>query len=145
MVNSRPIQPGIQDWKASISIRTLSIPDATPTQQPTHGGGDSSHLSSRPSSSPPSLTPHLCYACHTTLTSRSCRGIPSIPAGTRVGADGAVALPIWVESRLLSSIRESGEVGELDQLAIDDNPAMWNCKKMDTADMKEMIFGFLLD
>jgi len=72
----RPVQRGVQDWKARISIRSFDvlgndesvllpphIKSNTPTPLPTEPDASSS------------LTPHLCYACHTTLTSRSSRGI----------------------------------------------------------------------
>ncbi|EPQ52610.1 hypothetical protein GLOTRDRAFT_64309, partial [Gloeophyllum trabeum ATCC 11539] len=49
---NRPAQPGVQEWKNRISIRSLS------TDPPV-------------SSEKASLAPYLCYACHTTLTSKS--------------------------------------------------------------------------
>ncbi|KAL1744468.1 hypothetical protein HDZ31DRAFT_38611 [Schizophyllum fasciatum] len=67
----RPAQPDIADWKDKTSIRSLDI--------------DEAHFSGA------SLAPALCYACHTTLTSRSSRG-----ATTRSDAPAQVPLPVWI-------------------------------------------------
>ncbi|KAJ7066993.1 hypothetical protein C8F01DRAFT_1119892 [Mycena amicta] len=74
----RPAQPGVQEWKERISIRELTTPNRDNPPFPTQSG----------------LTPHLCYACHTTLTSRSSRG------GSGAQSDvHATPLPVWVGSR----------------------------------------------
>lgn len=72
-----PVQEGIQEWKSRISIRSRD--DSPP-----------------PPSVSPSLTPYLCYGCHTTLTSRSSRPAPplELPPPDR----STVPLPLWVGS-----------------------------------------------
>ena len=69
----RPTQRGVQEWKASISIRSIT---------------------ENPSGSLPiadALAPHLCYTCHTAFTSRSPRTMQEIPT--------SVPLPIWTSTR----------------------------------------------
>lgn len=93
---ARPIQEGIQEWKSRISIRSRS--SAKPD------------ISEDPIDSHASLMQHLCYACHTTLTSRSSRPRPSLDHS---GAEfDSVALPVWVGPELL----ERDEVFESSQL-----------------------------
>lgn len=73
-----PIQDGVQEWKSRISIRSR----------------DGSQREPSPTSA--TLTPRLCYGCHTTLTSRSSRPAPSLglPSSDR----STVPLPLWVGS-----------------------------------------------
>ncbi|KAG9094430.1 hypothetical protein FRC07_011304, partial [Ceratobasidium sp. 392] len=97
----RPVQPGVQAWKTQIAIRAFldsalpsgSIPSATdpvpPTINPVPPAVDSTQQ--HPESFTPMLTPSLCYACHTQLTSRG-RTVAS-PLST-------VTLPVWVEPNL---------------------------------------------
>ena len=98
LLNDRisPAQSGIQDWKTQISVRSLRDP---------------SHLSP-PQIEPSlaaSLTPFLCYACHTTLTSRSSRGTTA--AGSISTEHSSVPLPRWVFSNMQTSLgmTEDGE------------------------------------
>ncbi|KAF9003984.1 hypothetical protein BDQ17DRAFT_1279401 [Cyathus striatus] len=108
----RPAQPGVQAWKSRISIRSYHETPSRPA-----------HFT--PSSSPPpptqsaleALASHLCYQCHTMLTSRSSRG-------TAVGAEQGkeVPLPVWVGG---------GEV--------------WTGRKVDREEMRSGIGEFLLD
>ncbi|KAJ7773305.1 hypothetical protein B0H16DRAFT_1511829 [Mycena metata] len=114
----RPAQPGVQDWKARISIRSFADPTlASPPP----------HMQNIPAPSLPdrtaldllmSLTPHLCYACHTTLTSRSSRGSTASSAQL-----DSTPLPVWVGARL---------------------PEEWRSRKIGEAEMKESIQDFLL-
>ncbi|KAG1762725.1 hypothetical protein EDD22DRAFT_778047 [Suillus occidentalis] len=90
----RPMQPAIQEWKGRISIRSYSdnklSADLAHIPSPCRGNLDTS----TPSQAPPllSLTNFLCYSCHTTLTSRSSRGVKqSAPV-----ISSATPLPIWV-------------------------------------------------
>ncbi|KZT06167.1 uncharacterized protein LAESUDRAFT_701114 [Laetiporus sulphureus 93-53] len=78
---ARPIQAGVQEWKSRISIRSRS-PPSNPHE--TEKGL--------------SLTPFLCYACHTTLTSKSSRPTPSLD--TSMTKPSAVPLPTWVGPQL---------------------------------------------
>ena len=57
-----------------------------------------------------SLTPLLCYACHTTLTSRSSRGTAA-PLPPRQSA-AQVPLPMWVHS-IVDGRRLNGEQGHV--------------------------------
>ena len=64
------------------------------------------NLTTRPindvtSSAQQSLTPLLCYACHTTLTSRGTRG--GLPAPQPPGklATQVLPLPMWVHNHLI--------------------------------------------
>lgn len=139
-----PAQMDVQDWKARISIRSFdtqsdggSIPlpphikPNTPTPLPTTPDASSS------------LTPHLCYACHTALTSRSSRGIAHQSKSSLTST--TLQLPVWTNSRLFNSINSSvtrytdgiGTEGTADEV--------WSGKKMDASDMRDAIKDFLLD
>jgi len=99
----RPAQHDVQVWKASISIRsyheaTLAV--SGNTRPPHLSEEEIANLTNCPTNvtSTQSLTPLLCYACHTTLTSRSSRGtaasLPPRQSATQV------PLPMWVRSIL---------------------------------------------
>ncbi|KAF7327723.1 Cytoplasmic tRNA 2-thiolation protein 2 [Mycena kentingensis (nom. inval.)] len=81
----RPAQPGVQAWKERISIRERSSLTQSQTQTQTQ---------TQVTQIPPGLTPHLCYACHTTLTSRSSRG------STAAADVHTTPLPVWVDAKL---------------------------------------------
>ncbi|KAF8149897.1 hypothetical protein B0H34DRAFT_757084 [Crassisporium funariophilum] len=139
----RPAQRDVQAWKARISIR--SYQDAafaiSGNTKPPHLSEDEiTKLIERPSNMPAptgasySLTPHLCYACHTTLTSRSSRG-----AALSLGQSATdVPLPMWVRS---------GVVGQ-EKLADDEGGGegdeVMRRTKLTEAQMKEQIGEFLL-
>ena len=113
-----PAQSGIQDWKSRISVRSLRDP-----------------LHLRPLPTEPSLaaslTPFLCYACHTTLTSRSSRGTTA--TGSISTEHSSVPLPRWVFSNLQTSL-EMTEDGE-----------RWTRTKMSDDGMKATVADFLFD
>ncbi|KAG8748268.1 hypothetical protein FRC10_007658 [Ceratobasidium sp. 414] len=97
----RPVQPGVQAWKAQIAIRafepTTSLVAAdTPAQSdpisPAAELAPTPIASKHPES--PTLTPSLCYACHTQLTSRGRTVAP-------LSATGVVTLPMWVGPNLV--------------------------------------------
>ncbi|KAJ7126960.1 hypothetical protein C8R44DRAFT_617440 [Mycena epipterygia] len=120
----RPAQPGVQEWKARISIRSFAEPDlASP---PPH----LQNITSIPvpeksdAGAQTSLTPHLCYACHTTLTSRSSRGSTSSTNANQT------PLPVWVVSPLVHGGSDDQE--------------HWRSKQMQESDMKDSIAEFLL-
>jgi cytoplasmic tRNA 2-thiolation protein 2 len=116
--NFSPVQSGIQDWKARISVRSLKNPSHLPPP------------STEPSPAA-SLTPFLCYACHTTLTSRSSRGTTATGS---VGTEpSSVPLPKWV----LSNVRTS--------LGITEDGESWSRTKMTDDRMKATVADFLLD
>ena len=99
----RPAQHNVQAWKASISIRsyheaTLALSENT---RPPHLSKeeivDLTNRHPTNITSAQSLTPLLCYACHTTLTSRSSRGTAPASFGQSVTE---VPLPMWVRSTM---------------------------------------------
>ena len=123
----------MQDWKARISIRSfdnLGVDAPLPPHL--------SQLSSPPASDPThtsptlSLTPHLCYACHTTLTSRSSRGT-ALLRSKHSSESMATPLPTWVIAQLEKSgvLLEDGEISRT--------------KKVGDDEMKDQIKGFLLE
>ena len=81
--------------------------------------------------STPSLTPHLCYACHTTLASRSSRGTALLQS-KHSSEFMATPLPTWVIAHLGKAgvLPKDGEISR---------------KKVGDAEMKDQIKGFLLD
>lgn len=68
---NRPIQAGVKEWKQRTSIRSVP-PQAMEYASVTD-----------------TLVPRLCYACHTTLTSRNSKGVQT---------DAFATLPVWVGS-----------------------------------------------
>jgi cytoplasmic tRNA 2-thiolation protein 2 len=108
---TRPAQHDVQAWKASISIRSYqeaALAVSGGNARPPHLSKDEiMNLTTRPiknvTSAQQSLTPLLCYACHTTLTSRGTRGgiatTPQPPPGqfpTQV-----LPLPMWVHNHII--------------------------------------------
>ncbi|KAH9850268.1 hypothetical protein C2E23DRAFT_869999 [Lenzites betulinus] len=132
----RPAQRGVQEWKARISIRShpASSPD-TPAPEP---------LAEPPETAQPSLTPYLCYACHTTLTSRSARPVPSPwPATAAPSATGdppAVALPVWAEVRLSAAEGREGSEG-----ADHVHGEIVQTRRVGQEEMKDIVNEFLLE
>jgi cytoplasmic tRNA 2-thiolation protein 2 len=137
-----PAQMDVQDWKARISIRSFDtqsmllpphIKPNTPTSLPTISNASSS------------LTPHLCYACHTALTSRSSRGIAHQSKSSLTSI--ALPLPAWANSRLFNFINSPmtkyiDGVGSEGEGATD---KVWSGKKMGASDMRDAVKEFLLD
>lgn len=87
----RPSAGGVLDWKARISIRTVSQ------------GDDSGHGQIEGRSEGKSFAPRLCYACHTHLTSKSSRT-------AQAPTVSAVPLPTWTESRMIGEESSNGEI-----------------------------------
>ncbi|KAH7909493.1 hypothetical protein BJ138DRAFT_1155079 [Hygrophoropsis aurantiaca] len=97
----RPMQHDIQEWKNRISIRSFGeakLASDLHTPPNPHNNMPPPPLSSQSIDQTLSLTPHLCYSCHTTLTSRSSRGLKST-------GSLPVPLPVWVSPPLLDSAR----------------------------------------
>jgi len=100
----RPAQRDVQEWKEQISIRSLSASSAgsEDLSPPLLPQDEFSIPNSTPDdvSGPISLTPNLCYACHTTLCSQSSRGSSAMSLS---GSDSAsnVPLPMWVRPILV--------------------------------------------
>ncbi|KAL0580942.1 Cytoplasmic tRNA 2-thiolation protein 2 [Marasmius crinis-equi] len=120
----RPLQRGVQEWKARISIRSKAEDEGSPAN-PT------------PESS---LTPYLCYACHTTLTSRTSRSAPT-------SSSSPLPLPLWVYPH----VRQSKEKHQSDGLSEARPPLpgndseVWERRKMNSEEMKSSISDFLLE
>ncbi len=96
LFSSSPVQRGVQEWKARISIR--SQPPSPPTH-PADGVPITESVIPESDANPrASLTPYLCYPCHTTLTSRSARPVPS--PWPSVSQSTLVSLPAWTEALL---------------------------------------------
>lgn len=101
------MQSDIQEWKGRISIRSYSdnklASDLAHIPSTCRGNLDTS----TPSQVPPllALTDFLCYSCHTTLTSRSSRGVKQ----SAPGVFSATPLPIWVADR---GLHEDGLMGD---------------------------------
>ncbi|KAG8727968.1 hypothetical protein FRC12_022125, partial [Ceratobasidium sp. 428] len=107
----RPVQPDIQAWKAQIAIRAFG-PGSTSSTTAADDAPRPPPFGSLPSATGPTsatpathpklstLTPSLCYACHTQLTSRGRTVAPlsSVEAG-------AVTLPVWVGPNLVKMRR----------------------------------------
>ncbi|KAI0041922.1 hypothetical protein FA95DRAFT_1610631 [Auriscalpium vulgare] len=128
-----PTQRSAQEWKARIAIRSFTAPDPSTTLSPAT-----------------SLSPLLCYSCHTTLTSRSSRG--AIPAQTGMPVAGPpsplVPLPAWTVAHLAApadtlephgcspsdSTREGEQHGEV-----------WEAKKLSVDDLRTLVGDFMLD
>ncbi|KAG6862558.1 hypothetical protein C0995_000106 [Termitomyces sp. Mi166 len=133
----RPAQYGLQDWKSQTSIRSFKDASSLGSHRPSHFpiGTDVSTPSSLAS-----LTPFLCYYCHTTLTSRSSRGTTAVS----VSKDNPVPLPLWVTSSLTTSIPSS-----IDHITAQGSPydreEIWSRKKMDAEQMKATVADFLLE
>jgi cytoplasmic tRNA 2-thiolation protein 2 len=111
----RPAQQNVQAWKAKISIRSYheaALAVSGNTRPPHLTNEEIMNLTTRPvtnntvslsssssTAQPQSLTPLLCYACHTTLTSRGTRGggiLPQSPDGQLFETTQALPLPMWV-------------------------------------------------
>lgn len=124
----RPMQSGIQEWKGRISIRSFSddklAADLTHLPSSCRDKLDTS-ASSR---SPPllALTDFLCYACHTSLTSKSSRGVKQLVPDVL----SAVPLPTWVADR-----------GVLDE-GLKGGDALY---KIPQEEMRDIVAEFLID
>ena len=84
--------------------------------------------------SPDSLAPHLCYACHTAITSRSSRG-------TSNSETSSVQLPLWAHSKIGEIMQEPSS---LNSSNIDEGE-IWIGRTLGQDDMKESISNFLLE
>ncbi|KAI0671628.1 hypothetical protein C8Q78DRAFT_1030025 [Trametes maxima] len=130
----RPVQRGVQEWKARISIRSRP-----PTSAPNDGEESTAQPPPDPESAElrPSLTPYLCYACHTTLTSKSSRPAPSPwPSATK---SPVVTLPVWAELRLSPLAHDTD--GEESHAHVE----VLQTRRVGEEEMKGIVSEFLLD
>ncbi|KAF9065591.1 hypothetical protein BDP27DRAFT_1298063, partial [Rhodocollybia butyracea] len=118
----RPLQPGVQEWKSSISIRaTTNSPSAVPSPLLK------------------SLTPHLCYSCHTTLTSRSSKSIPS-------SASASLVLPLWASAHLQEPSNDTRSIDQTVQEEVKEaGTDVWIARKVGRDEMKASIGDFLIE
>jgi cytoplasmic tRNA 2-thiolation protein 2 len=126
------MQAGVQEWKERISIRSLDA----------NSKSIASSASTRPLPGMHTLTPHLCYACHTTLTSHSSRGLVRAP-----NADaGSVPLPVWTHARLRPN-SSSGELSPRETPVGDggEDAEVWTARKLDKEKMRGQVKDFFLD
>ena len=133
-LHTSPAQRGVQEWKARISIRSKPPPppaaDAAPVLSPVP-------IVEEPLSRA-SITPYLCYPCHTTLTSRSARPVPS--PWPNLAQSPVVSLPVWTEARL--SVPAEGEgVGVVEPT----DQEVVRQRKMGQDELKGIVNEFLLD
>ncbi|KAL5525603.1 hypothetical protein ACEPAG_6939 [Sanghuangporus baumii] len=119
----RAMPSGVPAWKARISVRSQTDNDFVESQvdsdelrQHTGQQSDSRHLS-----------PRLCYACHTHLTSKSSR---SSAAGNE-----PIYLPQWTNASLTPNLSpdSDSETGEI-----------WSASTMSQEKMKAVVSDFLL-
>ncbi|KAF8627005.1 hypothetical protein AX15_004589 [Amanita polypyramis BW_CC] len=144
MMCERPAQRDVEEWKSRISIK--SYVDLTEPYLPSHV------REVRPSNLEPpsllrpdkgigrnSLTPYLCYLCHTMLVSKSSRGatLPSANGSSRT--DGPVPLPVWVNAKLQTPAKPVAEDGPTVE-----EGQIFRRVKMDETAMKNALGGFLL-
>ena len=136
---SSPAQHGVQAWKSRISIRFYNQASSaiTGNTRPPHlTEAEIADLTSAPhdTSTLTTLTPRLCYACHTTLTSRSSRG--TVYSGQ---SPGNVPIPTWVRAALQSTF------GHQDGSDAEEDNEIVQSTKMSRTEMKAQIADFLLD
>ncbi|PIL35675.1 hypothetical protein GSI_02405 [Ganoderma sinense ZZ0214-1] len=121
----RPSQRGVQEWKARISIRSQPPPPPS-AQRPLPIVEESPDHAS--------LTPYLCYPCHTTLTSRSARPVSSPWPNTT--QPSVVSLPMWTEARLSTTNKA---------LAESNDEEVVRQRKLEQGEMKGIVDQFLLE
>ena len=102
---TRPVQPGVQEWKERISIRNMSLDVMDLSDVNLENGS-----TERPERHNHILASSLCYACHTTLTSRSSRGARKV-AGIGAAVHN-VPLPTWVSKNLCENSRIREQIQE---------------------------------
>ncbi|KAH6909097.1 hypothetical protein BKA70DRAFT_1426245 [Coprinopsis sp. MPI-PUGE-AT-0042] len=120
----RPAQSTAQEWKAQISIRSYADPSFAES-------GDTlpPHLEEFPQPNLPNhpdglhLASKLCYACHTTLTSRSSKGPGHKPSNS---TSDVVPMPTWVAATMGSG-RE-----------------LFSLRKQSNGELRQQIQGFIL-
>jgi cytoplasmic tRNA 2-thiolation protein 2 len=79
------------------------------------------------------LAPLLCYACHTTLTSRSVRGAAPTKPDAPPPPSPVVRLPVWASVAMFND-QEPGEAMDVRET-----------HRMDAREMNEAVGGFLLE
>ena len=119
----RPTQPSVRGWKAQTSIRAFTD-EASPAEED--------------ASLPSSLFSHLCYSCHTTLTSRSSRSATT-PSWNSSDIQSEGHLPMW------ATVQSSSGHGDEQNGGPPYTKEVWESKKLDVNGMKSVVGGFLLE
>lgn len=117
-----PTQASVRGWKARTSIRSFTD-EASPT--------DDGSLS-RP------LFSHLCYSCHTTLTSKSSRSTAT-PSWNLSDTQSEMQLPMW------AAVKSAAGHGDEQDGDSPYTKEVWESKKLDVNGMKSVVGGFLLE
>ncbi|KAI0690170.1 hypothetical protein BC835DRAFT_1365863 [Cytidiella melzeri] len=128
VICERPVQMGVQEWKARIAIRS--------------GQGGETAAAELPSKVP-SLAPYLCYVCHTTFTSKGTRAPPNLYPGDADHSRGLTPLPVWTTSSRPLRIRSGGSVVSNDLEPDQDGFAV--ARKLQRSEMRNAVRDFLLD
>lgn len=141
----------MQEWKARISIRSYHdeafVKSKHPlpphfTAPPTLDTGTDTTGGPKPVW-PPALAPRLCYACHTTFTSRSSRGSAS-------SSEIAVPLPVWVQANLPARSEQEDDVAAEGHVSAANTfeaggEEVWRTQKVGQDAMMKKIGAYLLD
>lgn len=120
LIPRRPAQAGVQEWKKRIAIRSrkaVSEPEASVA----------SHTSDV-------LASNLCYVCHTTLTSKGTRALPSL-FPSNPASPTAVPMPAWV-APIAPYIHDDVE---------DVEPVVVTRRKMGEEELRAAIDEFILE
>ncbi|KII89983.1 hypothetical protein PLICRDRAFT_108412 [Plicaturopsis crispa FD-325 SS-3] len=140
---ARPAQMDVQGWKSRTAIRSYEPPDPK-SDDPTTSNGNIHAETETTDHLPPSLTPYLCYACHTTLTSRSSRG--AVQKHGEPSVQCKIVLPVWVYSRLFDGPPSgSVPVEETSMHGDRSREEVWKGRRLGGAEMKHLVADFLLD
>ncbi|TEB34771.1 hypothetical protein FA13DRAFT_1625797 [Coprinellus micaceus] len=148
----KPAQRNVQAWKASISIRSYHDESFVNAKHPLPPHYTAPPALEETTDAEPSfptsvyLAPRLCYACHTTFTSRSSRGSSS--ANSIV-----IPLPVWVKANVTLLDPAGGSdsailTNDMDRTQGDvagEDAEVWKVKKLSPGHIKDKIGGFLLD
>jgi cytoplasmic tRNA 2-thiolation protein 2 len=88
------------------------------------------------------IAPRLCYACHTTLTSRSSRHTPRAAMGEGMH----VPLPVWANAILFARGETTTSISER-AVSEDDGRSeeLWATRRLGADQMRDSIKDFLLD
>jgi len=124
-----PTQRDVQTWKARTSIRSRCPQE------------------DNRATAIPSLTPLICYACHTTLTSRSSRGSAPARRGALSVQSTAVRLPVWTAASLATRSHSSGgdSVDRHNAEGTNDRPEVRETRRLTEGEIKDVVAEFLLD
>ena len=121
----RPAQEGVQEWKARIAIRSRSEMTTLDTFPP-NAAADT-------------LAPHLCYVCHTTLTSKGTRALPSLYPSIE-NSSAVVGMPTWTGSRITG--HQNFTVADATTV---EEPVVVSRRKMGQEELRQALDGFILD